>query len=277
MLKSGMTRVLPVMLILAGVSLYGQGSGKGPGSPPAAPPGQGTGQPADPSGPPPSATPTPNKVVETLAGGTITDVLAQYGAEYPAIVFSHPSLTAPIDVRLAPIWYLEEALNLNLETLRTLKDKTADLVMFYRLNVDETVYHAITLTVDGAVYRFRTDDGKPLWNPSGKIKDRKAADAVLTEGTVRELGGIVMRISPSLVSGELVMTMAGDDCQMHRVRLAAAEELLATDFALREGNRIRLRFALEQQTRGSVALQLSTEAQWTLRLRDENGRRVDPD
>jgi len=277
MLKAMLTKVLPVMLILAVVPLYGQGAGKGPGGPPLTPPGQGPVQPPDAAGPPPTATPTPNKVVETFTGGRIEDVLAEYGAAYPVIVFSHSSLTAPIEVRLAPIWYLEQALNLDLEALNTFEGKTADLVVFYRLNVDDVVYHAITLTVDDVEYRFRTDDGKPLWTPSGKIKERKAADAALLAGSARDLGGTVLRIAPSLVSGELVLTMVGDDCLRYRIRLAAAEELMATDFGLREGNRIRLRFALEQQTGGAVALQLTTESQWTLRLRDENGRRVDPD
>lgn len=275
MLKAMLTKVFPAMFILAAVSIYGQGAGKGPGGPPVTPPGQGPGQTPDPAGPPPTATPTPNKVVLTL-DGTIIDVVAEYGEEYPVIVFKPSSWVNPIEVRLAPMWYLEEV-GLDLDALDDPEEETADLVVFYRLNVDEVVYHAITLTVNDVEYRFRTDDGKPLWTPSGKIKERKLADAALQEGTVRDLGGTVLRIAPSLVSGELVLTMAGDDCLTHRIRLAPAEELLATDFALRERSRIQLRFALEQQTGGAVALQLSTEAQWTLRLRDENGRRVDPD
>jgi hypothetical protein len=198
--------------------------------------------------------------------------MAEYGT-YPAIVFGHESLTSPIEVRLAPWWYLEQALGLDPATLLSFVGARADLVMYS--NKDD-VYHAITLTVNGVEYRFRADSGKPLWNPGGKIKDRNATDAALEAGTARDLGGEVISVSPSLYSGELILTMLGDDGVRYRIRLAAAGDLLATDFALREHNRVQIRFALEAQTKQAVALQLTIEAQWTVCLRDENGQSLGP-
>lgn len=279
-----LTTILTVLLLCLGLSLaFGQGSGKG--GPPVTPPvqgqgnpivtpgGQGQGQPAGPGGTQPEVASNPKKV-ETLTGGEIVDVMGEYGSAYPAIVFAHPTLTDPITVRLAPLWYLEEALLLNRQILLTFVGKPADLVMYSN---KEDVYHAITLTVEGeGTYDFRTLTGKPLWNPSGKIKDRKLTDAVLEAGSTRDLGGEVLSVSPSLLSGELILAMLGDDGLKYRIRLADPEDLLATDFALREHNRVQVRFALEAQTRQAVALQFSVEARWTVRLRDENGQSIGP-
>ncbi|MBN9656607.1 MAG: hypothetical protein J0H49_00430 [Acidobacteria bacterium] len=270
--------MLTLVLLCAGVALgYGQDGAQG--GPPATPPGSGTGpgQQPEKGTPPPDAVPNPAKVILDLRGGSIVNVVAEYGASYPAIVFSHTTLASPIDVRLAPLWFLEEALGLDVQMLLTFVGDPADLVVLCKTVADETVYHAITLTVNGTTYRFRTDEGKPLWNPSGKIKEGTATTPSLQVGTARNMGGEIIRIVPSLITGELTLMLRADDGLIYRIRLAEAEAVLATDFALRDRSRVQVRFALEAGTGETVALQLTTESQQTLRLRDENGRRLKPD
>lgn len=257
-------------ILLCAGSVVAYGAGNGQGGPPSTPPGQGQG----PGQQPGDATPNPAKVILNLFDGTIVDVMAEYGAEYPAILFEQASLENQIPVRLAPLPFLEDALSLSLEMLQTFEGQPADLVAMSKTTGDEVVYHAITLTVGGVTYRFRTDEGKPLWNGSGKTKDRKGTEPTLQAGTTRDLGGEVLRVVPSLITGDLKLMLLGDDGRRYGIRLAPAEDLLATDFALRDRNRVRVRFALETGTGRAVALQLSTEAQMTLRLRNENGQRL---
>lgn len=268
---------IAVFLAVLPAVAYGQGNGQGSGQggPPATPPGQGTGpgQQPPPSTPPPTATPSPNKVFFE-GSGVITDVLAAVGTQYPAILFT-PTSSEVFEVLLAPMWFLED-LGLTEEVLAELAGKTAYLVAFDKIT-DDVGYHAISIEVDGTEYVFRTEDGKQLWNGSGKKpKDRTAATPGLLAGSARELGGEVKRVVESLATGEMVMWMLGDDGLQYRIRLGPAEDLLAGGVMLHERNRVTVRFALEEQTRGAVALQLMTEAMMTVRLRDDNGVRLGP-
>lgn len=251
---------------------------QGPGGPPATPPGQGQGPGQSPgSGPPPTATPDPAKVIISVTG-VISGVYAEYGAEYPAILFTPDSASA-ITVRLCPLWFMEDEVGLSLETLVSLKDSRAFLVALKKTTDEEVVYHAITLTLlpDGPIYRFRTDDGKPLWNGSAKKpKDRTTASVNVVQGSARDLSGSIVRSFLELKTGELYLLLLGDDGYTYNLRLGAPEEILATDLPLRERTRLKVRFALETASHNCVALQLSTEAQLRIRLRDENGASFGP-
>lgn len=264
-----------VLLVCAGLAMaYGQGNGQG--GPPATPPGQGPGQGTGPGQQePPSVQPptaNPAKVIVEY-DGTIGEVLAAAGSQYPAIEFT-PAGGLMIEVLLAPMWFLTEEVRLPLDSLT---GETAHLVALQKTTADVVVYHAISLTVDGETYTFRTDDGKPLWNGSGKKpKDRTAAMPELAPGSTRELGGEVERMVESLTTGEMKMMMLGDDGFRYRICLGPVEDLLAAGVMPREKNRVRVRFALEAETHGAVALQLTTEAQTTVRLRDDNGLRLGP-
>lgn len=262
-----------VVAVLGILTLPLTAAGAG-GGPPVTPPGHGQGpSPPQAPGPPPTATPDPAKVIVT-GRGVITNVLADYGAEYPAILFTSSAFLNPIIVRLAPLWFMEQELGLSVPVLVGLIGKEADLVALEKTTSEDVVYHAITLTLtsDGTVYRFRTDDGKPLWKGSAKKpKGRDTTSATLVEGSVRDISGSVLRVSMSLTTGELTLVFRGDDGLMYPIRLGSPEDIMGSDLALRERSRIQIRFALEATSRQCVALQLSTEAQISLRLREENG------
>lgn len=213
--------------------------------------------------------------------GNITDVLVQECGSYPVVEITTGDESVYL-VRLAPVWFLQEELNLTIEanaenSLPGWLGKDVKALIQESLLSDQPTYHAIwidfTSTPDLAPdYRFRTDDGMPLW--ISRRNGPEARENAIDPAAIREISGVVTAIGASLVTGELRVVIRGDDGLNYGFHLCSPDELAGLGLTIREQNRLTIRYAPDLQSKVKLALQFVNEAQVRVRVRDEIGNRV---
>ena len=192
-------------------------------------------------------------------------------------------------IKIAPLWYLEH-LAIELEV--------GDNVRVEALPCERSgaeVYRALSLTLldesgnpvaDTIV--FRLVDDKPSWAGRGyrnqlvfpqsayfSLKRQAAGDSLLpaSEATVT---GVVDQIVRGKGFAPPVLLLRTPDGQLLDITIGPADQLLAWDFELKEGQTVMVRFALTQRTRQRIALQLADTAGNRITLRNERGDPIWP-
>lgn len=213
--------------------------------------------------------------------GNITDVLVQECGAYPVVEITTDEGRLYL-VRLAPVWFLKEELGLTIEadsskSLPGWLGQEVNALIQESLLSDQPTYHAIwidftstpDLTPD---YRFRTDDGMPLW--MSRRNGPEARENAIDPAAIREMSGVVTAIGASLVTGDLKVVMRGDDGLFYGFHLGSPDELAGLGLTIREQNRLTVRYAPDPESKARLALEFSNEAQVRVRLRDANGNRI---
>lgn len=256
-LLSGLALVLLIPCLLAAQGM-GQGKGQGQGGPP---PGV------------PAGSSNPLKNVQVFEG-VLTEVLVEYGAKYPVVEITIANGDV-LPVRLAPVWYLNE-IGLTIEVLESYVSQEVTVVALVKDTGDEIVYHAISIAIgDDTLWELRSESGKPGWIGSEykKPKDPKGHNT----SSIQEISGDVLSLDYSLQTNQLRLRLRADDGYVYRLYLGPPEDLMAGGFAIREGNRVRVRYALAGGPHTGIAYELTNRACVATRLRDEEGNFLWPD
>lgn len=213
--------------------------------------------------------------------GQITDVLVQECGTYPVVEITTGGGQVYL-VRLAPVWYLVEELKLSIDaeaanSLPGWLGQEVKALIQESLLSDQVTYHAIwidfTTTPDLTPdYRFRTDDGMPLW--MSRRNGPEARENEIDPAAIREISGVVTATGASLVTGDVKVVMLGDDGLFYGFHLGSPDELAGLGLTIREQNRLTVRYVPDPNSKAKLTLQFSNEAQVRVRLRDANGNRI---
>lgn len=248
-----MNRVLLSLILTAGTVLAqgGPRPGRGPGS------GSGTG-----TGPIHTQAALNMSAVQVIAGA-ITGVQIGYGTQYPSIVVDQKT------IKVAPVWFL-------LENDFELKEGMDVRVTAAPGNPpNESYLHAIEIAAvaAGKTLKLRDEAGVPLWRGEfswGGGTPQALGTGCVDLASIRTVKGVVESVNagyriqqPSMV----LKTEAG----LLTIKLGPERFLLSSDFEVKAGATLTVKYGLAACTEEYVALQLTNEAGETLSLRNDDG------
>lgn len=199
--------------------------------------------------------------------GTITSIQIAYGTRYPSVVVSQST------IRVAPVWFLLE------NDFELPVGEVVRIVAAPGVRNADTGLHAITVVKvkTGTELVLRSQDGLPLW--SNRQRGRSEVARQFTP--VR--GGSVDPASVGTMSGLIESANAGIGIQQPSLTLQVGDKLmtfklgperllLESDFELKAGSSMSVKYGLATCSNELLALALTDASGETIVLRNDDGR-----
>ncbi|MFN7939499.1 MAG: hypothetical protein U0R19_39595 [Bryobacteraceae bacterium] len=246
-----MKRAFFAILLTAAVALAqgGPRPGFGPGT------GSGTG-----TGPIHTQAALNMAAVETISG-TITGVQIGYAMQYPSIVVNQKT------IKVAPVWFL-------LENDLELKEGMAVKVTAAPGNPPNEAYlHAIEITAvaAGKTLRLRDAAGVPLWTGgSGVSAPAAVGTGCVDPASIRTVAGTIEAVHAGYGMQQPEMTLK-TDAGILSLRLGPEKVLLGSDFELKAGAALTVKYGVATCSEEKLALVLTNAAGKSLKLRNDDG------
>lgn len=203
--------------------------------------------------------------VETIEGA-VTAVRIAYGAQYPTIDVAGRSVT------VAPPWFLLEN-DFELKTGDNVQVKAAPAL------ARNAGLHAIEIrnVASGVSIALRDASGLPLWTATGPQENRAPSPrsgcngSCLVAGSVQTLTGTIDKLTfgPGIEQPSLMLETP--DGRSFDIRIGPERILLRSNFELKVGETVTVKFALAIAANHCVALEITNSAGATLVLRNPDG------
>lgn len=196
--------------------------------------------------------------------GEITAINLAYGMEYPTIEVNKTL------IKVAPLWFfVQEDFEL----------KTGDEVAVTAApscQTDGSYLYAIeiVLTASGDSITLRDAAGVPLWSGGGKGARSGARGggqgACIDPASIQTVSGTVDQVTfgAGIQSPTLVLRTSD---QLLTIKIGPERLLLESDFELKQGDTVTVRYAYAACTDQYVALSLTNAAGVTITLREDDG------
>lgn len=198
--------------------------------------------------------------VETISG-TITGVQIGYAMQYPSIVVNQKT------IKVAPVWFL-------LENDLELKEGMAVKVTAAPGNPPNEAYlHAIEITAvaAGKTLRLRDAAGVPLWTGgAGNAAPASMGTGCVDPASIRTVSGTIEAVNAGYGMQQPAMTLK-TDAGILTLKLGPEKVLLASDFELKAGAALTVKYGVATCSEENLALVLTNAAGKSLKLRNDDG------
>ncbi|MBS1830732.1 MAG: hypothetical protein JST93_35870 [Acidobacteria bacterium] len=198
--------------------------------------------------------------VETISG-TITGVQIGYAMQYPSIVVNQKT------IKVAPVWFL-------LENDLELKEGMAVKVTAAPGNPPNEAYlHAIEITAvaAGKTLRLRDAAGVPLWTGgAGNAAPASIGTGCVDPASIRTVQGMIEAVNAAYGMQQPSMSLK-TDAGILTLKLGPEKVLLASDFELKAGAALTVKYGVATCSEENLALVLTNAAGKSLKLRNDDG------
>lgn len=251
-----MKRAFFAMILTAAVALSqgGPRPGFGPGT------GSGTG-----TGPVHTQAALNLAAVQSIAGA-ITGVQIGYGMQYPSIVVNQKT------IKVAPVWFLTE------NDFELKEGMEVKLTAAPGNPPNEAYLHAIEITAvaAGKTLKLRDAEGVPLWMGGtngmrgGTGTPQALGTGCVDPASIRTVTGVIESVSAAYGMQQPTMALK-TEAGIVTLKLGPERVLLGSDFELKAGATITVKYGLATCSEENLALVLTNAAGKTLKLRNDDG------
>ncbi len=200
--------------------------------------------------------------VQTIAG-SITGVQIGYGLQYPSIVVGQKT------IKVAPVWFL-------LENDFELKEGMEVKLAAAPGNPPNEAYlHAVEITAvaEGKTLKLRDTAGIPLWTGgarSGAATPQSLGTGCVDPASIRTVIGVVESVQAAYGMQQPSMSLK-TEAGVVTLKLGPEKVLLGSDFELKAGATITVKYGLASCSQENVALVLTDTAGKSIKLRNDDG------
>lgn len=203
--------------------------------------------------------------VQTITGAIAT-VQIGYGLQYPSIVVSQKT------IKVAPVWFLLE------NDLELKEGMEVKLIAAPGNPPNEAYLHAIEITAvaAGKTLKLRDAEGVPLWvggtgsNRGGNGTPQALGTGCVDPASIRTVTGTIESVSSAYGMQQPTMSLK-TEAGIVTLKLGPERVLLGSDFELKAGATMTVKYGLAACSEEYLALSLTNAAGKTLKLRNDDG------